>query len=171
MVAAPKGSKLIFTVLLHRHSPERFQELRLRRLNSMYSSPRTRERYRDEFDSQFSPIYRYNDVAGYAEIYWDAGTRVLIDLFFRGDLRTKYGKAVACGRRGQISASQFYLYLHCLEAGGIPHLSCSEALKREAIIDGLQRVRAVAADMGCVIDLTHEETLLSAIDVRYLFSR
>jgi hypothetical protein len=119
MIAAPNGSKLIFTVFLHRHSPRQFSKLREQRIERTYANPDLRERYRGEFDTSDPAVHRYNDIAGYGEVYWDGGTRILVEIFFRGDRRRKSGQAVAAGRRPQIvSASSFYpLYVQGVEAG------------------------------------------------------
>src|SRR5436305_1720971 len=95
MIGAPNGSKLIVTVLIHAHSPQTFAEARERELCRLYTTAATRERYREHYDVFRSPVHRYNDVAGYAEVYWDAGTRILLDFFFKGDMRTTFGKAIA----------------------------------------------------------------------------
>jgi len=62
-----RGSKLIFTIFLHAHSPESFARLREARLKKMYSTPKSRERYRDEFNRSHPSSHRYNGVTGYAE--------------------------------------------------------------------------------------------------------
>jgi len=74
--------KLIFTVLIHRHSPEKYDQLREAQWNRTYSTPQARERFRDEFYACCPAAQRYNDIAGYAEIYWDGGNRILAELFF-----------------------------------------------------------------------------------------
>jgi hypothetical protein len=86
-------NKLIFTILLHGYSPEQFEHQRQRRLERTYSSAGARERYQDEFKQSDPPFHRYNDVAGYAELYWDGGERILAEFYFRGNRKRKYGKA------------------------------------------------------------------------------
>lgn len=167
MIAAPIGSKLIFTVLLHRHSPGQFSARRQRRFESIYRNPDRRERYREVFDTSYPANHRYNDIAGYAEIYWDAGTRILVEIFFRGDGRTRFGRAVSVGPRPKLfSANRFYpLYVLYKEAGQFSDASCGRGFKRQAIKDGLEHVQTVAISMGCFVDLTHEKLVLDALDI------
>lgn len=167
MIAAPIGSKLVFTVLLHRHPPGQYSRLRQRKLERIYPNPDRRERYREEFNTSYPANHRYNDIAGYAEIYWDAGTRILVEIFFRGDRTTKFGKAVSAGPRPELfSANRFYpLYEVYEEAGQFSDASCGGGFKRQAIEDGLEHVRTVATGMGCFVDLTHEKLLLDALDI------
>jgi hypothetical protein len=93
-----------------------------------------------------------------------------LGLFFRGDRRAKYGRAVTDGRhRGTARSSQFYpLYVHGREVGGFPHGSCQDELKREAIIEALEHVERATAEMGVFVDLTAEKALLDALDLTRL---
>jgi len=165
-------NKLIFTILLHNESPEQFERQRQRRFERMYSNAGARDRYRDEFNQSNPPFHRYNDVAGYAELYWDGGERILGEFYFRGNSRRKYGKAVTNGMRRGIASSRWFYPFHVLyiEVGSAPR-SARECEKRQAIADALEWVRAQANELGCFVDLTHERILLDAIDVNKLFSR
>jgi hypothetical protein len=60
MTIAPNGSRLIFTTIQHRHSPEGFHARRTRRLECLCTTA------------------GYNDVSGFAEVYWDAAARILV---------------------------------------------------------------------------------------------
>jgi hypothetical protein len=173
MIGVSKCAKLVFTILVYRHSPEEFSKLRERRFKSMYTKTHGAGRHRDEFDASHPAIHRYNDIAGFAELYWDGGTRILAELFLQGDRRRKYGKAVAAGRRPEtVSPDRFYpLYALYVEASGISHPQrSSEADRRLALQESLQFVREEATKLGCYVDLKHEEVILDATDVQRLFS-
>jgi len=90
MIGASTRSKLVFTILLHRHSPEEFLKIREQRFERMYLKTHGLRRHREEFDASYPAIHRYNDIAGYAELYWDGGTRILAELFVQGDRRRKH---------------------------------------------------------------------------------
>jgi len=179
MIGAPKDSRLIFTILLHRNCPERFETLRqegLERLERMCSTARALEKYREEYNLQHPPTHRYNNIAGFAEIYWDGGIRIMLQFFFLGDRRTRFGKAVSVGlvsaglRPKLVSASQFYpLYVQGIEVSGIPNVKCPEELKRKAIIEALDKVAETAADLNFA-DLTQEWKVLDALNLERLFS-
>jgi hypothetical protein len=34
-------------------------------------------------------LHQFNDLVGFAEVYWDCGTRVMVDFYFHGDSRTR----------------------------------------------------------------------------------
>jgi hypothetical protein len=131
-----------------------------------------RERYRNEVAASCPPLHRYNDIAGFAELYWDGGTRILVDYFFRGDRSRKFGKQVARSwpeDGARISPGKFYLFALGVESGGIPHETCDANLKRKAILEALREIRIRATDLCCFVDLTHEHELLQAIDINLLF--
>jgi hypothetical protein len=165
-------NKLIFTILLHGYSPEQFERRRQRRFERMYSDPGARERYQDEFNQSDPPFHRYNDVAGYAELYWDGGERILGELYIRGDRSRKYGKTVTNRMRRGITSPRWFYPFHVLyiEVGSVSR-GARECENRQAIADALEWVRVQATDLGCFVDLTHERILLDAIDVNKLFSR
>jgi hypothetical protein len=163
--------KTIFTVFLHRHSPKQFTELRQKQFERECSTVGSRERYSDEHNC--SSNHRYNDIAGFAEVYWDGGTRILIELFFRGDRRTRYGRTVTAGMsRARVKNSRFYsFYPTYAEAGGIPHPQWSdEQEKRQAIMDALEFVRRIATENGCFVDISREQVLLAVIDINRLYT-
>ena len=171
-MTAPGSNKLIFTILFHDHSPERFEALRQRRFKELFSSPRARERFRDAYVGGFPPFHRYNDVAGYAELYWDGEERLLAEFYFRGNRTRKYGKAVTESMQWKemVSSHRFYpMQVLYLEAGSVSKYA-KESENRQAILESLEWLSAQATKLGCFIDLTHEKTLLDAIDVNKLFS-
>jgi len=142
----------------------------------MYTTEELRKKYQEEFNVQHPPTH-YNDIAGFAEVYWDGGTRIMLQFFFLGNRRTKFGMAVSAGlesagvRPELVSARQFYpLYVQPIEASGIPNVACCEEVKRQAIIDALDKVAKTAAGMKCYVNLTHERTVLNALTLDRLFS-
>lgn len=173
MLIAPTGSKLVFTILIHRRSPGRFQQDWERQFRRHY--PHRREeaverRNRERFASAYPPIHRYNDIAGFAEIYWDAGTSLQINLYFRGDRRTRYGRSIAQNRDGTVSARNYYLYDHRIQGGFVPPRR-SDILDRQAFLDAFREVRRIANRLRCFVDLRHEEAILGCFDFRALFHR
>jgi len=156
--------------LIHCHPPERFRALRERRLEKRYQTADIRERHRDQYDLEYPSTHRYNCIAGLAGVYWDGGTRILVEAFFRGDRRTAFGKAVAYGRRAVRSTQLYPLYVQPISAGEFPHPSCQEELKRKAIMDGLKHIERTTADLGAFVDLTAEKALVDAFDLNRLLS-
>jgi len=129
-----------------------------------------RERYRDQYNLEYPSAHRYNDIAGIQAVYWDGGTRILVEICFRGDRSKAFGKAVAHGRP-TVRSTQFYpLYVQRISAGEFPHSSCQEKLKREAIMDGLKHIERTVADLGAFVDLTAEKALLDAFNLTRLLS-
>lgn len=133
-----------------------------------------RERYRDQYDLEYPSTHRYNGIAGlagvYWDVYWDGGTRILVEVFFRGDRSKAFGRAVAYGRPA-VRSTQFYpLYVKPISAGEFPHSSCREEFKREAIMDGLKHIERTVADLGAFVDLTAEKALLDALNLTRLLS-
>src|ERR1039457_4884830 len=61
--------KLIFSILVHYHPPERFMVLRERRLEQRYPTAHMRERYRDQYDLEYPSTHRYNGIAA-REFSW-----------------------------------------------------------------------------------------------------
>ncbi len=139
--------KLIFTIILHRHSPETFDrkwEQSFRHsISSAHSSltQKVEDRMRDCFSASSPRIHRYNDIAGFAEVYWDGGTRILVAYYFLGDRRTKYGQAVAKLWPYKTSGNKYYAWQHM--AGGGSFIAWDNALKkRKALHEVLDAVLA-----------------------------
>ena len=169
MLGAPGGSKLIVRLLLHLHSPDRFRQMWERRFQHSYSTAEMRELYREEFIASHPTTHRYNDIAGFAEVYWDGGTRILVDYYFRGLKRRGFGDVVKAHWGDRIASSGFYRIPY-IEIGGVPSRECGETTIREAIVEALEKVRTTGQDWNFFVDLTHELMLLQAIDVGWLFS-
>jgi len=157
-------SRLLFTLLLNLHSPKRFRSNWERRFLRSYSSSLLRERYRDEFLVSHPTSHRYNDIAGFAELYWDGGTRILVQYYLRGLKRRKFTDTVTAHWGSNVFGSGFYSIPYC-EVGGVPHRTCSGDLKRRAILDAMERVQSTADDWGCYLELTNEKRLLNALDI------
>ena len=166
-------NKLIFTVILHRHSPTKFDrqwEQTFKRSISPDLTPETEDRMRNFYSTSNPKIYRYNDIAGFAEIYWDGGTRILVDYYFLGDRRTKYGQAVAKLWPSKTSGNKYYMW-QCMASGG-SFIDGDNALKkRTALYEALDAVSAQVKKFGCYVDLTTEREIANCIDVKKLLVR
>jgi hypothetical protein len=168
--------KLIFTIILHRHSPETFDrkwEQSFRHNISGAPSSLTQkdeDRMRNYFSASGPRIHRYNDIAGFAEVYWDGGTRILVDYYFLGDQRTKYGQAVAKRWPYMTSGNKYYMWQHMASGGSF--IAGDTALKkRRALHEALDAVSAQAKQFGCYVDLTTEQEIANCIDVNKLLVR
>jgi hypothetical protein len=168
--------KLIFTVILHRHSPKAFDRKWEQSFKqsissaSSYLTQKDEDRMRNCFSASSPRIHRYNDIAGFAEIYWDGGTRILADYYFLGDQRTKYGQAVAKRWPYKTSGNKYYTWQHM--AGGGSFIAGDNALKkRKALQEALDAVSAQAKKFGCYVDLTTEREIANCIDVNKLLVR
>ena len=148
-LALLKSLKKNANVILHRHSPEGFDARRTRRFERLYATAEARDRYREEFNASCPGTHRYNGIAGFAEVYWDAATRILVDYYFRGLRNTRFGKAVVAHWGEGVRGEGFYPIPY-IELGSIPHPECNGAMKRQAIRDALDELaRRTAEDFGC----------------------
>lgn len=167
--AVPPGSRLIRVILLNLHSPERLRQDWERRFRRSYSTVAMRERYCDEFIALHPTTHRYNDIAGFAEVYWDGGTRILVVYYFRGLKRPAFGQMVKAHWGERITSTGFYGIPYS-EESGIPNRHCNEDTKREAVIEALDRVYREGRELGFWFDLKHEIKLVQALNIRLLFS-
>ena len=58
-----------------------FEELREAQRKRTYPTTDARERCHDDFYASYPAAQRYNDIAGYAEVYWDGGSGILASFF------------------------------------------------------------------------------------------
>jgi hypothetical protein len=163
-----RDGKLIFTILLQRHSPERFER------DWQKAQDRFREPGSKGWYAQQNPrIHRYNDLAGFAEVYWDRGTRVDVDYFFLADRRTRFGKGLT-QRYGErpltFNSKKFYAYALGVDSGYVPRRGSAPHQKRKALFDALDSVQEMSSRLGCFVDLTPERQIVEDIDVNLLFS-
>ncbi len=168
-----KNSKSIFTILLHRHSPKSFAqrwEKTFRRTAPRSMTVEMEKQMRTIYCSSKPRIHRYNDIAGFVEVYWDAGTRILTDCYMLGDRRTKYGRELAKRWPGRISGNRYYPYFSMSEGGSFSSYD-KPAQKKAAIIETLDDVEKAAKRLGCYVDLRVEREIANCIDVNKLLVR
>ena len=156
--------------MLNLHSPEQFLQIRERRFRRQLRTAAMQERYRDEFAASYPPTHRYNDIAGFAELYWDGGTRILVVYHFRGLRNRGFGDAVKAHWGESITPRGFYR-LPYIEVGGIPNPKCDEGAKREAIVEALEQIRTAGEEWGFFLDATHEKALLQSLNIDLFFRR
>jgi len=60
---------------------------------------------------------------------------------------------------GERIASMGFYPIPYIEVGGIPNLYCSDEVKRAAINEALDRIRADGKEWGFFVDSTHETKL------------
>jgi hypothetical protein len=86
-------------------------------------------------------VHRCNDIAGFVQVFWDGGTRILVVYYFRGLKRPGFGDVLRTYWGGTHCQYGFYPIPYT-EVGGIPNLYCSDEVKRAAINEALDRIRA-----------------------------
>ena len=152
LMHAPRG-RMIFTILLHRQTPQEFE-----------SHWRSEANLRGGRAGR-SFAHRYNNVAAFAEVYWNAGDQILIAYYIRGDRRTRLGKVLD----PHASASQFY-FRWCDKVNILPSRNPTERAKRKAVSAALDHVERAAANQNWFVDLSHERHLLGALSMKKLFA-
>lgn len=161
--------KPIFTVLFHRHSPAVFNR-RWEKRSRATIPPTGLEEASERLYYGLNPkVHRYNDIAGFAEIYWDLGTRILANYYFRGDRRTKYGRQIGNQLGVPVSGKHYYLLYNMVEEASFVSASVSE--KRNALLAALQRVKETGKRLGCFVDLRTEISIAKCLNVEKYMSR
>jgi len=167
--------KLIFTILMQHRSPEEFaaveQAAEENYIRNVYrDEPRDaelEEQARRRFRSSRPILHRFNDLVGFAEVYWDRGARIMVDYFFRGDGRTRYGQTIQSWVGGEVSAQRFYAYAPMVEVATV-HGDDAET-KRRSILRALDHVEATAREILCFVDTSCERVLVQTLDVDTFF--
>ena len=170
----PYGSKLLFTILLHRHSPSAFDQLWERRYQKECPPNLTdeeKERRLIRHQTADPRIHKYNDIAGFAEVYWDSGSRMLIDYYFIGDRRTRYGRTVWASQAGFTSAHKFYLHSASVNSGSFFLGEDDVEKKRNAVFEALDALERKAKQLNCYVDTTAEREITRCLDVSKFFMR
>jgi len=172
----PTGSKRIFTVFLHRHTPEEFDEYwQEQSKRGAPMSPNTEKEFVDAYKKSLPEIYeathphihRFNDIFGFAEIWWERGHDFVVRYYLRGDSRTKVGRKIAGRYFYPISSRQFYEFRE-VKITGFFKSSASE-LKRKVLVDTLEDISTTAREeFGCFVDLLNEYEIASCLDMDVL---
>jgi hypothetical protein len=153
---------------MQRCSPEQAHAAREKEL-ARYRSKASRE-----WHSARHPLNRYNNLVGFAEVYWDLGTRIDINYYFLGNRNTTPGKRLANGRKAAgdkygLNPRCYYLYSDGVDAGYIPRRG-SASEKRNGINQALDHVERTAEEIRCYVDLSHERKMVEYLDVDRFFS-
>ena len=166
--------RLLFRVMVtHRdqHAFHAARESRSERLAGDFGID-PREPWFDEWRfSKDPPTYPYNDIYGFFEIFWDGGTRVLANCYFRGDARRRAGRRLRAAAGGQDLRSQgFFLHWHRKELAWLPNTPSPQSIRR-VLSMALDRVDDAAKDLGGVAHLDHARTMLPHVNWDALMGR
>lgn len=166
MPMTPKW-KLIFTILIQHRPPEEFSRIE-KAIGEKYVSdvqdPELKEQARRRFRSSRPILHRFNDLVGFAEVYWDRGTRIMVDYYFRGDGRTRYGHRILSRGRSNMSREWFYPYPFMIQVSAI-HRGDDAKARRQAILRALDHVEETAREVLCFANTSHERAIVQALDV------
>ncbi len=174
MVKTPLGGRRIFTIPFQAHDPDAFKRTWQKGLDVLLAWAKETvdapladhhiEMFRDTYAAEHAPEHRYNDIAGFAEVYWDGGTRILVDCWVRGNGRTRYGQRVQATRpQNRLSRTQFYLYVSMGNGGMFADLP-GEDDQKQAVLDALDAVERIVKDLKCYVDLSEERRLVKHVD-------
>ncbi len=172
------GSKRVFTVPIQRHPPKNFDERwQARSIRGAPIGPHMEKEFVEAYkkslpeihEAKHPRIHRFNDIFGFAEVWWTRGTEFVIWYYFRGDRRTKVGKIIAQRHVYPISSRQFYYF--CDDKAGKFMMWSTPEEKREALFDALNDVRNTAEKKcGCFVDLSHEYEIARCLDVNMMLA-
>jgi hypothetical protein len=175
MPMAPQ-SKLLFTILIQHHSPEDFKKTEMatedREFKDYGAGVKDAElegQARSRYRSSRPILHRFNDLVGFAEVYWDRGTRIMVDCYFRGDRRTRYGERIQSRSTGGVSREWFYAYAPMTEMARI-HPGDDVEARRQAILRALDYVEETAQEVLCFADTSPECAIVQALDVDSFFT-
>ncbi len=174
MVKTPVDGRRIFIIPFQAHDPNVFERAWQKGLDERLASAKRTlhvplaghhiEMFRDTYATEHAPEHRYNDIAGFAEGYWDGGTRILVDCWVRGNGRTRYGQRVQATRpQNRLYRNQFYLYVSMGNGGMFADLPGEED-RKQAVLDALDAVERIVKDLKCYVDLSEERRLVRHID-------
>jgi hypothetical protein len=115
-------------------------------------------------EAQCPRIHRYNDVFGYAEIWWDYHARINVDYFFRADRRMKIGRILRQRFGSGISPKKFYCFDFAAWVGNI-YPDGDNNKHRQAILDAFNDVERIVKEYNLYVDLSQERLLVQRIDM------
>ena len=159
--------KLIFTLPIYNQDKKSFRIKHEEKFKKTFTITEDNKKdindFRILFNRQNPPIHKFNDICGFAEIYWDAGVRILIDFYFNGNGRRKYNRFFK-----NLNPNKFYLRELNIQGGSFfTHSNLNE--KKTAIINALKAIEAEAKTFNCYVNTEHEQNLLEFLDLeKYL---
>lgn len=174
------GPKPLFTILCQRRSPARFLKARGQRIETALT--KRREWYRERGLLSFDEAeelrrleqdevgyHRLDDLVGFAEIYWDGGSRIKVNLWLKVDLRAKWGRFPEGKARS--SRRTYHLRIMAADAGRFRFRGASCADKRRAVHQALGYLEKKAEELRFFVDLSAERLLAEHLDFDGLFRR
>jgi hypothetical protein len=91
--------------------------------------------------------FPYNDLYGFVDVYWDGGTRILANAYFRGDARRRAGKVLRTRWNvGRLKGAGYYLHSHMRELAWFPRHADDERI-RTALLEALLEVERLAREL------------------------
>jgi hypothetical protein len=115
--------------------------------------PEVEEQARRGFRSSRPILHRFNDLVGFAEVYWDCGTRIMVDYYFRRGRTRYYGVA-----RSMVEIARI-------------HPTDSAESKRQAILRALEDVQKTASEASYFVDTSPERAIVQTLDVDAFFAK
>lgn len=179
LIAGDEGQS-IFTVLCQRRSPKRFHSARGKRVEQAYADrmmwfaqrpflrfDKDAERRRIEQDE--GGFHRLDDLIGFAEVYWDGGSRFMVDVWCKFDRRTKWGRFPD----GQPLSpkSTYHLKVPGAEGGDFPLHNSTLEEKRQALHGALDWIERFAKAERFFVDVTPERKLANCLDLNAICDR
>lgn len=169
----PKGSKQLFVLLIQRHSLPEYDKLwksglprgaPMGRQTPASIVSAYKEMLPEIYEARHPHLHRYNDLFGFAEIWWNGSMELSVCYYFRGDRRTQMGKRISTDYRYPISSQQFYPYRE-ERIGQLFHWLNRNQVREELRI-ALNGVAAtVKKDFRCFVDISHELELIRCLDL------
>lgn len=167
MTTIPAGSKLIFTILVYRDSPQAFRWRWLQgKADCIADWPENATVAAYTYSCAFPPS-QYGNLAGFFELYWDNGTRFLCTAYFESDRRKRYGKELARKYRWPLGRGSHQL-IHGDELSTFSPYS-KDCERRQSLRDALHQIREKASQLGAYADISQQLKMVDLISLDELF--
>jgi hypothetical protein len=109
------------------------------------------------------PTWPFADLYGFADVFWDGGTRILADTYYRGDGRYAAGRALRRIQETRLLAQEYYMLAHRIDLAYLAR-RFDAAVAATAVNAALDQVEEHAQSLRGVALTEDVRRLLTAVD-------